>query len=81
MTVTNEWARLVLLFSSVLVPDEGFDHCDESLDVPGRMDHQQPLQVLLQPEAQEETLCDITDLFRTITLAAPGEQNERTSCQ
>lgn len=32
-----------------LLTDEGFDHSDESFDVPGRMDDQQPLQVLLQP--------------------------------
>ena len=35
-------------------PDEGFDNGDQCFDVPGRMDDQQPLQVLLQPENRHD---------------------------
>lgn len=44
----DRWAEL---------PDEGLDHGDESPDVPGRMDHQEALQVLLQPGHHDSIAC------------------------
>lgn len=44
----DRWAEL---------PDEGLDHGDKSPDVPGRVNHQEALQVLLQPGHHDRIAC------------------------
>lgn len=48
----DRWAEL---------PDEGLDHGDKSLNIPGRMDHQEALQVFLQPGHHDSITCYIQD--------------------